>query len=128
MAKITKESIKTEYPVYSSKVLKDLLFHGDFYIANVEGEDAVGTETEEAVVVYGLVSPDHTLVQGFLVDSYGLVLPYNCLTTWAAYGDVWKRVDIHRFMSEFPYSDMNEKFDHFKRWFDEVVEASLYKC
>lgn len=126
MAKITENSIQIELPVYPHKVLKDLVYNGDFYIANMEGEDCTGNMTEGAVIVYGILSQDQHLVQGFMVDSDGLVLPYNCLMTWQSYEDVWKRVDIEKFMWEFPYSCMDEEFHHFKQWLNKVVENSLY--
>lgn len=126
MAKITKNSVQIKSPVYPHKVLKDLVYVGDFYIANIEGEDCLGNQTEGAVIVYGLLSDDHKLVQGFMVDSDGLVLPYECLMTWQSYEDTWKQVDINKFMQEFPYSCMDEEFNHFKQWLNKVVENSLY--
>lgn len=126
MAKITKNSVQIESRVYPHKVLKELVYNGDFYIANIEGNECTGYRKEGAVIVYGLLSSDSHLVQGFMVDSDGLLLPYNCLMTWAAYEDVWKHVDIEKFMEEFPYSEMDEIFSDFKQWLNKVVENSLY--
>lgn len=125
MAKITSTSVKIECPVYPKKVLEDLLSYGDFYISPIEGEDSLSMESCGDVIVYGIPSPDQTLVQGFLVDSDGLVLPYNCLTTWAANYTAWTRVDINEFMQMFPSSCMDEYFSDFKGWLNKVVEVSL---
>lgn len=125
MAKITSTSVKISTPVYPHKVLKDLLANGDFYISPIEGEDSLGMAAAGDVIVYGIPSDDRSLVQGFLVDADGLVLPYNCLTTWAANYSAWTHVNINEFMQLFPSSCMDEYFSDFKSWLNKVVEASL---
>lgn len=115
MAKVTEDSVTISSPVYPRKVLEDLLHHGDFYVSPIEGKDSLGMESCGDVIVYGILSEDRNLVQGFLVDADGLVLPYNCLTTWAANYSVWTRVDINEFMQMFPYSCIDDEFDHCKR-------------
>lgn len=127
MAKITDSSATISTTMYPRKVLDDLVAYGDFYIANVEGKNSIGMETCGDVIVYGLVNQSHDLVQGFLVDRDSLVLPYNCLTTWAAYGDEWKRVDINKFMQDNPSSRMDERFNHFLEWLGNTIETDFLK-
>ena len=127
MAKVDANSVTISKPVYPKKVLQDLVTYGYFYISNVEGHGAVGTETEGNIFVYGIVNSDHTLVQGFLVDSGSLVLPCYCLTTWVAGVVVWKRVDIDEYMQENPNSSMDERFNQFLEWLGKAIETPILK-
>lgn len=123
MAKITEEPVKISTPAYPSKVLQDLLSYGGFYISTIDGEDSIGEETICDVIVYGILSPCKTLVQGFLIDGDSLALPYGCLTTWEAGWDMWERLDVKKFMQENPFSCMDAKCYGFLTWLNDVVKS-----